>query len=163
MDIKARICYKNIMAVRGTAIGVFIIPIVFSFLFGGFVLSMAFSDMNVPHSIFSSSTSSTSLQFVDMRSEYATSDRVEARVSVSDSAYDCGDLYITLFDVSGQQKTAVTQGAFFDQCYGQSAILPLADVFSERIGTAGQYQIDAQLFDNQGEKFLTASHKFTVR
>lgn len=149
--------------VQGTAVGVFIIPILFSFAFGGFVLSTALSGMEGTHSVFLAPKQSASLQFVNVNAEYALSDRIEASVSVSDPAYNCGDLYITIFDVSGPQKTAVTQGAFFDQCYGQSAVLPLTDVFSERMTSTGQYQIEAQLFDERGDKFLTASQKFTVR
>ncbi|CDI06097.1 conserved hypothetical protein [Candidatus Nitrosotenuis uzonensis] len=160
MDIKVKGC-KNLMAIKGVAVASFIIPIVFSFVYGGFVLSLALSDAG-SSDIFSSKPSS-SLQFVGVDTEYSISGRITAQVSVSDPTFDCGDLYITLFTVSGSQKNAVTQGAFFDQCYGDEGTLPIGEQFSETLGAAGTYQIEAQLFDKEGDKFLTATQKFTVR
>ncbi|MEM3143509.1 MAG: hypothetical protein QXW91_02660 [Candidatus Nitrosotenuis sp.] len=160
MDIKETRITTNIMALKGTAVGSFIIPIVFSFVFGGIVLSLALGQADISHPV---SSPRQSLQFVGVASEYAISEIISASVSVSDPAYDCGDLYITIFDVSGSQKMAVTQGAFFDQCYGQSGVLPLNESFAEIMPSAGRYQIEAQLFDNQGNKFLSATHIFTVR
>lgn len=161
MDIKATHITTNIMALKGTAVGSFIMPIIFSFVFGGLVLSLALGQADISNP--TSSSARQPLQLVGVANEYSTSERVSASVSVSDPAYDCGDLYITIFDVSGQQKTAVTQGAFFDQCYGQSGVLPLNESFVEIMPSAGRYQIEAQLFDNQGNKFLSTTHIFTVR
>lgn len=161
MDIKVNGC-KNAMAIKGVAVAAFIIPIVFSFVYGGSVLSLALSDTDRSSGIFVPKSSS-SLQLVGVNSVYSVSDRVTAQVSVDDPAYDCGDLYITLFDVSTSQKNAVTQGAFFDQCYGNQGTLPISESFSEALNAAGTYQIEAQLFDKEGDRFLTAIQKFTVR
>lgn len=150
------------MALRGTAVGIFIIPIVFSFVYGGAVLSVALGGVDRTGMVFSGAQSD-SLEFVDVKSEYQVAERITAKVSVSDPAYDCGDLYVTLYDVSSPQKKAVTQSAFFEQCYGISGDLPLNEAFSEQLDVAGTYQVEAQLFDEQGDKFLTASKKFTVR
>jgi len=162
MDIKARGVTKNIMALRGVAVGVFVIPILFSLVYGGTVLTLALDDGERLHIAIPAPKSTDAMRFVDIKSEYAISERVTATVSVDNPAFDCGDLYVTIFDVSGSQKRAVTQGAFFEQCYGQSGVLPLDESFSEQL-EMGTYQIEAQLFDKEGNDFLTTMQQFRVR
>lgn len=87
---------------------------------------------------------------------------VEATVLVNDPMFDCGDLYVTVYDVSDGQKTAYQQKPFFDQCYGNSGTLPLNKQFSAELDD-GQYVIEAQLFDKNGDVFLMVSQKFSVQ
>lgn len=150
------------MGLGRVSVAVFVIPIVFSFVYGGSVLSLALNDSDGAPLIADSSPSK-SITIIDLSGEYAASDAISARMSVTDPAFSCGDLYVTIYEVSGSERKAVTQGAFFDQCYDQSGTLPVGESFSERIGTAGQYQIEVQLFDKDGNKFVTASERFTVR
>ena len=144
------------MASKGIAI--FIIPIIFSFVYGGVVLGTALSgqrDAVQTHS-------GGSIDILDLQAQYTSGEKTNVQISVDDSAYDCGDLYITVYDVSGGQKKAVKQGAFFDQCYGESGTLPINDKFSETID-AGQYLLEVQLFDKNGDKFLNTSQRFSVQ
>ena len=87
---------------------------------------------------------------------------INAILSANDPVFDCGDLYITMYDVSDGQKTAYQQRAFFDQCYGYSGILPIREQFSEEFDE-GQYAIEAQLFDKNGDVFVMASQKFSIQ
>jgi hypothetical protein len=144
------------MASKGIAI--FIIPIIFSFVYGGVVLGTALSGQRDAVQ----SHSGGSIDILDLQSQYASGEKTSVQISVDDSAYDCGDLYITVYDVSGGQKKAVKQGAFFDQCYGESGTLPINDKFSETID-AGQYLLEVQLFDKNGDKFLNTSQRFSVQ
>ena len=41
-------------------------------------------------------------------------EEITSQISINDNKYDCGDLYITIYDVSGFQKKVVKQQAFFD-------------------------------------------------
>ncbi|MBM3904874.1 MAG: hypothetical protein FJ357_07040 [Thaumarchaeota archaeon] len=144
------------MASKGIAI--FIIPIVFSFVYGGAVLGMALSgqrDAVQTHS-------GGSIDILDLQTQYTSGEKTSVQITIDDSTYDCGDLYITIYDISGGQKKAVKQGAFFDQCYGESGTLPINDKFSETID-AGQYLLEAQLFDKNGDKFLSTSQRFSVQ
>lgn len=145
---------RNMLASRGVAI--FIIPIVFSFVYGGTVLGTALQGTER-----SAMSSQSELEILDLQGIYSSSEKVTARISTNDPALNCGDLYITIYEISGQKK-AVKQGAFFDQCYEKSGILPLNEQFSEKMD-AGQYVLEAQLFDKNGDTFKTASQKFTVR
>lgn len=145
-----------------SAVLVFIIPIVFSFIFGGVVLTLSLQDENSGIVDVGSRTSS-SMQITDLQNQYTISDQISAHVSVSDAAFSCGDLYLTIYNVSTGQRKAVKQGAFFDQCYGSSGTLPLQESFSEKMDSPGQYLLEAQLFDENGDKFLTASQQFSVQ
>jgi hypothetical protein len=155
IDIKTQDAKKHPMASKGIAI--FIIPIIFSFVYGGAVLGMA---LQSPRDAVESQGGS--IEILDLQAQYTTADKVGAQIMVDDPAYNCGDLYITVYDVSGGQKKAVKQGAFFDQCFEESGTLPINDKFSESFD-AGQYTLEAQLFDKNGDKFLSTSQKFSVQ
>lgn len=146
----------------GRAVAVFIIPIVFSFIYGGAVLALSLQNQDRSAAVEIDSNTSD-LQITDLQNIYAVSDQISARVSVSDPAFDCGDLYMTIYDVSSGRKMAVKQGAFFDQCYGSSGVLPTPDSFSEKVDASGQYLLEVQLFDQNGDKFLTTSQRFSVQ
>lgn len=144
-------------------VAAFLIPITFSFIYGGVVLGLSLQDPNRGFSLETGSQQSDSMQIVDLQNQYTSSDQISAHVSVSDAAFSCGDLYLTIYDVSTGQRKAVKQGAFFDQCYGSSGTLPLQESFSEKINLPGEYLLEAQLFDENGDKFLTASQRFSVQ
>lgn len=147
----------------GKAILVFVIPIVFSFIYGGAVLALSLQNPDRGFDVRVISDTSGPMQITDLRAQYSTSDQISAHVSVGDPKFDCGDLYMTIYDVSKGQRKAIKQGAFFDQCYGSSGVLPAPDSFSERIDVPGKYLLEAQLFDKNGDEFLTASQQFSVQ
>lgn len=141
----------------------FVIPIAFSFIYGGVVLALSLQNPDRGFDVTVGPDTSGSIQITDLQTRYSTSDQISARVSVGDPEFDCGDLYMTIYDVSTGQRKAVKQGAFFDQCYGSSGVLPAPDSFSERIDVPGKYLLEAQLFDKNGDKFLTTSQQFSVQ
>ncbi len=150
------------MTLRGTAIAAFVIPIVFSFVYGGAVLSLGLSGQSGTGWVAESESPASSISIIGLKDDYTVSENIGAQVSVTDPAYECGDLYMTIYDVSSEKK-AVSQNAFFDQCYGTSGTIPLNEEFSEKIDTPGKYLLVAQLFDSDGNKFLTAEKKITVK
>ena len=139
------------LASKGIAI--FIIPIVFSFVYGGAVLGSALQGQD--------RTAHSSIEILHLEGQYSSTDKITIQVSTQTPKFDCGDLYITIYDISGA-KTAVKQGAFFDQCYGDSGMLPLNEKFSEKLDP-GKYILEAQLFDKTGDSFQTTSQQFTVQ
>jgi hypothetical protein len=160
-DIKIQSDLEKTLASSGVVIAVFVIPIALSFIYGGTVLSLALHEPN--RGLDFQTTKSGSIQIVDLQNEYSSSDAISAQVSVNDPAFSCGDLYMTIYDVSSAQKKAVKQDAFFDQCYGSSGMLPTDNKFSEKLDSAGQYLLEVQLLTKKGDKYLTTSQKFTVR
>ncbi len=108
--------------------------------------------------------SSGAMQIIGLNEQYSKSNPVEVTVSVSDPLFDCGDLYITIYDVSKIPKEAVTQSGFFGQCYAKSnLVMPIDEKFSEIVDTPGQYEIVSEINDEEYKNSLTKSEKFIVR
>lgn len=144
--------------VTGTAVGVFVIPIILSFIMGGIVLSLALGG----HLLVAPTTKSEALQILNLQDRYSTSDSIKAAVSINDPKFSCGDLYITIYEVTSGSKKAVKQEAFFKQCFEAPATLPLDKDFAVTIESAGKYLLEAQLFDEKGSSFVSSNQKFTV-
>lgn len=126
-------------------------------MYGGIVLGSA---LQGPRTM--TETQSDSIAILNLQSQYSLGESIDPQITVDNPAYDCGNLYITVYDVALGQKTAVKQGAFFNQCYGNSGTLPIDDKFSEKFDP-GQYLLEAQLFDKNGDNFLNTSQKFSVQ
>jgi len=161
-DIKIQNALEKILAASRVIIAVFVIPIVFSFVYGGTVLSLSLQEPNRGID-FQGTTQLAFIEITSLQNEYSVSDAITAQVLVNDPKFSCGDLYMTIYDASSSQKKAVAQGAFFDQCYDSNGPLPTGDKFSQKIDVAGQYLLEVQMFDQTGDEFLTISQKFRVR
>lgn len=158
------------MAMRKVVFAVFLIPAIVSIFFGGFVLGEVLKkpdrELNIMPSGFSGGIviSSEAMEILGMQKEYSTSVPIEISVSVSDPIFDCGDLYITIYDVSKVPKEVVTQSGFFEQCYDKNnLVLPIDDKFSEMIDSPGQYELISEINDKDYKKSLMASERFTVK
>lgn len=107
--------------------------------------------------------SSGAIKIVGLQEEYSKSTPIEITISVIDPIFDCGDLYITIYDITKNPKEVVTQSGFFNQCYNNNNLMmPIDDDFSETIDNPGQYEIEAEINDIDFKKTLTTSMKFTV-
>ena len=152
----------------GTSYLVFLLPIVFSFVFGGAVLGQVLQepDRELNMMQFGSSgpgiISSKSIQILGLESQYSTSDPVTVQIGVSDDAFDCGDLYITIYHST--TKEVVTQSGFFDQCFAKSnSVLPMGDEFSEVVDEPGSYEIKVDISDKSQKDSLSIKGKFSVK
>ncbi|MDX1533671.1 MAG: hypothetical protein R3230_05665 [Nitrosopumilaceae archaeon] len=147
---------------------VFLLPIVFSFVFGGAVLAqvlqepdrelnmMQFGEFKAP------TISSKSISILGLESQYTTSEPVSVQISVTDDEFDCGDLYITIYHST--TKEVVTQSGFFDQCFATSnSVLPMGDNFSELVDEPGTYEIKVDISDKNQKESLSVKGKFTVK
>ena len=158
------------MAMRKVVFAVFLIPAIVSIFFGGFVLGEVLKkpdrELNMIPSDFSGNLviSSKAMEILGLQKEYSTSAPIEISVSVSDPIFDCGDLYITIYDVSKVPKEVVTQSGFFEQCYEKNnLVMPIDDKFSELVDSPGQYELVSEINDKDFKKSLTASERFTVK
>jgi hypothetical protein len=158
------------LAVRRIVYVVFLIPAVASIFFGGLVLGEVLKkperELNMMPFDFSDKfvASSGAMTIIGLQKEYSNSKPIEISVSVLDSLFDCGDLYITIFDVSKVPKEVVTQSGFFDQCYEKNDLkMPIDDDFSELIDSPGEYEIVSEIHDKTSQKSLTVSERFIVK
>ena len=146
---------------------VFILPIIFSIIFGSAVLSDILQkpdrELNMWPMSYSEGSSShnTQIEIIGLSAQYTASEPVKIQVKVDDSSFSCGDLYITIY--SAGKRDVITQGGFFEQCFESgSKILPVGDSFSEVITTSGSYEIVAEMVSKQ-LKNISTKGTFTVK
>lgn len=156
------------MATSGILFVVFILPITLSVIFGSLVMAEVLKDPERELGILQSESSdltviSTQLKILGLERVYSTNVEVNIQVSIVDPVFDCGDLYVTIYDISKTSKKVVTQSGFFHQCFDKNnLILPVDDEFSQTMESPGNYEIVIEMFDKQNKKATSTSAEFTV-
>ncbi|HXV38686.1 MAG TPA: hypothetical protein VD699_03860 [Nitrosopumilaceae archaeon] len=159
------------MAVQNTALLVFLFPVVMGMAFGSFVLSgiLAQPDRELNmwpfENIFTPPPPVTEdIKIQGLQSQYSVSATIEVKVMVNNSDFDCGDLYITIYDTKTSPKEVVAQNGFFSQCFSTNKLaLPIDDTFSEKIDKVGEYEMVVEMNDSEYKKTITATSKFRVQ
>ena len=144
---------------------VFILPIIFSVAFASFVMSDVLQKTDRELNMWPMSSSGghsshgQTIEIQGLQKQYSSSEPVEIRVSVTDSAFDCGDLYITIHS----SDSVVTQGGFFEQCFKQrNETLPVGEEFSKIVKNPGSYEIKAEMVSKELSN-ISVKEKFTVK
>jgi len=129
---------------------VFVLPAIFSVIFGSAVMAEILQkpDRELNLWPFSSSEGFSNtpdpIEIIGLSKQYSTSEPIEIQVKISDSSFNCGDLYVTIY--SSEKNNVITQSGFLEQCFEQgSTILPVGDKFSIVIDTTGSYEIVAEM------------------
>ncbi|MCP2506474.1 MAG: hypothetical protein NLN56_05615 [Nitrosopumilus sp.] len=144
---------------------VFILPIIFSVIVGSIVMADTLQKPDRELNMWPMSNSETShgssIEIIGLSNQYSISESIEIKVKVSDSSFNCGDLYITIYN--SEKNNVVTQGAFFEQCFNdESNILPIDDKFSKVISTPGSYDLVVDMISKDLSNIST-SGIFTVK
>ena len=144
---------------------VFILPIIFSVIVGSIVMADTLQkpdrELNMWPMSHSETSHSSSIQIIGLSSQYSLSEPIEIKVKISDSSFNCGDLYITIYN--SEKSNVITQGAFFEQCFNsESNLLPTNDKFSKVISTPGSYDLVVDMISKDLSNIST-SGIFTVK
>ena len=144
---------------------VFILPVIFSIIVGSVVMADTLQKPDRELKIWpvhhSEASHGSSIQIIGLTSQYLLSESVEIKVKVSDSSFNCGDLYITIYNF--EKSNVITQGAFFEQCFSsESNLLPINDKFSKVINTPGSYDLVVDMISKDLSNIST-SGTFTVK
>ena len=146
---------------------VFILPILFSAIVGSIVMTDILQKPDRELNMWPMSDSEihvsndSSIQLIGISSQYSVSEPIEIKVKITDSAFNCGDLYVTIYN--SKDGNVVTQGAFFEQCFkNESNLLPINDKFSKLISTPGSYQLVVDMISKDLSNIST-SGIFTVK
>lgn len=144
---------------------VFILPIIFSVIVGSIVMADTLQkpdrELNMWPMSHSETSHGSSIQIIDLSSQYSVSESIEIKVKISDSSFNCGDLYITIYN--SEKSNVITQGAFFEQCFNsESNLLPIDDKFSKVISTPGSYDLVVDMISKDLSNIST-SGIFTVK
>jgi|TARA_B100000470_G_C19610700_1_gene310854 hypothetical protein len=143
---------------------VYILPIILSISLGTLVMAEALNDpereLNMWQSDGVTSQQQEQLSIIGLEKTYSTSDQIEFKIQVSDSNFECGDLYITISD--GDQ--VITQSGFMKQCFTQqNQNIPLGDKYSEIIREPGKYKILIEIFDQNYKDSLSYVANITIK
>ena len=154
---------------RNIAFVVFLFPVVASLLLGTLVMGEVLKepDRNLNLWQFENTGSkiihSGSVTILGLENQYESSEKLEIQISIKDSKFDCGDLYITIYDLNTSPKEVVTQSGYFEQCFASRGLsLPVNDEFSESIDKPGKYEIIVEMSDTTFQNKISASESFTV-
>jgi hypothetical protein len=144
---------------------VFILPIIFSVIVGSIVMADTLQkpdrELNMWPMSHSETSHGSSIQIIDLSSQYSVSESIEIKVKITDSSFNCGDLYITIYN--SEKSNVITQGAFFEQCFNsESNLLPIDDKFSKVISTPGSYDLVVDMISKDLSNIST-SGIFTVK
>ncbi len=138
---------------------VFVMPVILSLIFGSAVLAEVLQkpdrELNLwPMTFTTGSSNNAEIKIIGLSSQYSTSEPIEITVRINDSSFDCGDLYVTIYS---QTNDVITQGGFFEQCFGTaSKTLPIGDTFSRTIDTPGSYKIVVEMLSKELSNISTS-------
>ena len=122
---------------------------------------LQFGGENSSHSTYSSHDE---ISLISYSSEIIQNSNLEFSIQVTNTYFNCGDLYITIFDVSTSEKQVLTQSGFLKQCFTQNNNkLPVGDNYSELISKPGTYEIFVEVFDEKYSKNLSLTEKLIVK
>jgi len=159
------------MAVQNTALLVFLFPVVIGMAFGTFVLSGVLTQPGRELNMwpFENPTAppqagNEDLKIQGLLKQYSVPAQIAIKVVVNNSDFDCGDLYITIYDAKTSPKQVVAQNGFFSQCFSTNKLaLPIDNTFSEKIDKAGEYEMVIEMNDKDYKKTIMATAKFRVQ
>ena len=161
----------NKMAVQNTALLVFLFPVVTGMAFGTFVLSGVLTqpdrELNMwpfESNLTQTQTGNEDLKIQGLLKQYSVPAPIAIKVVVNNSDFDCGDMYITIYDAKTSPKQVVAQNGFFSQCFSTNKLaLPIDDTFSDKIDKAGEYEMVVEMNDIDYKKTITTTAKFRVQ
>ena len=151
---------------------VYILPIILSISLGTFVMAEALNDPERELDMwqFDPTTSSTKqgtheLDIIGLEKSYSVSEPIQFKIKINDSDFECGALYITIYEMSNEgDDQVVTQNGYLKQCflkYQQN--LPLGEEYSEIITNSGMYKIVIEVFDQAYDDSLSYVGIITVK
>ncbi len=145
----------------------FVLPVVFSALFGSVVLNDILQKPDRELNLWPMSSSEglsshgSLIEIVGLSKQYSASQLVEIQVKIDDMSFNCGDLYVTIY--SSGNNDVITQGGFFEQCFEkENPVLPVGDKFSKVVDVPGSYEIVVEMISKELKNISTRA-TFTVK
>ena len=156
--------------VKASAIATYILPIVLSVSLGTAVMAETLSDSNRELNFLQfggegyTSSSKNEISLVGFNTEITQNSNLEFGIKLSNSDFNCGDLYITIYDVSTSEKQVITQSGYLKQCFIQNNnTLPVGEKYSELIIESGTYEIYVEIFNDKYSKNISITETLLVK
>jgi len=158
------------MAVQKIALLVFIFPVVISIAFGALVLLDVLGQPDRHLNMWQfvpkqpAQTGDKDIRIQNLLNSYSTKIPISITVAVNNTAFDCGDLYITIYDLGTSPNQVAAQQGYFSQCFVENnSSLPIHDTFSQIIGKPGNYKIVTEMKDKNYQNTINVIAQFKVQ
>ena len=155
--------------VKASAFVIYVLPIVLSVSLGTAVMAetLSSSDRELNFLQFGgdshSSISKSGISLIEFNNEITQNSNLEFSINFSNSDFNCGDLYITIYDVTST-KQVLTQSGYLKQCFIQNNnTLPVDDTYSELISKSGTYEIQIEIFDESYSTSIIMTETLRVK
>ena len=155
--------------VKSSAFVIYILPIVLSVSLGTSVMADTLnnSDRELNFLQFGGEgyiDSKDGINLVGFNNEILENSNLEFSINFSNSDFNCGDLYITIYDISTSEKQVLTQSGYLKQCFIQNNnTLPVGEAYSELISKSGTYEIYVEIFDEKYSKNISMTETLRVK
>ena len=155
--------------VKASAFVIYILPIVLSVSLGTAVMAetLGSADRELNFLQFGGEgytpSSKSGINLVGFNDEITQNSNLEFSITFSDLDFNCGDLYITIYDISTSEKQVLTQSGYLKQCFIQNNnTLPVGENYSELIIESGTYEIYIEIFNEKYSKNISITETLRV-
>ena len=108
-------------------------------------------------------TSDDGISLVGFNTQITQNSNLEFSIVFTDSDFNCGDLYITIYDITSG-KQVLTQSGYLKQCFVQNNnLLPVDDTYSELISKSGTYEIHIEIFNEKYSQSVSMTETLRVK
>jgi len=156
--------------VKSSAFVIYILPIVLSVSLGTAVMAETLSDSDRELNFLQfggegyTSDSKSEISLVGFNTEITENSNLEFGIKLSNPDFNCGDLYITIYDISTSEKQVLTQSGYLKQCFIQNNnTLPVGESYSELISETGTYEIHVEIFNDNYSKNISTTETLRVK
>ena len=156
--------------IKPSAFAIYVLPIVLSVSLGTAVMAETLSSPDRELNLLQfggegySTTAKNGISLVGFNTELVQNSNLEFSINFSNSDFNCGDLYITIYDVSTSEKQVLTQSGYLKQCFIQNNdVLPVGENYSELISESGTYEIYIEIFNENYSKNISMTKTFRVK
>ena len=156
--------------VKPSAFVIYVLPIVLSVSLGTAVMAETLSNPDRELNFLQfggegyTSSSKSGISLVGFNDEITQNSNLEFSIELSNPDFNCGDLYITVYDVSTSEKQVLTQSGYLKQCFIQNNdILPVDDDYSELITKSGTYEIYVEIFNEKYTDSISMTETIRVK
>ena len=155
--------------VKPSVFVVYVLPIVLSVSLGTAVMAETLSSPDRELNFLQvggdghTSSSKSGISLVGFNDEMTQNSNLQFSIELSSPDFNCGDLYITIYDVTTSEKQVLTQSGYLKQCFIQNNdILPVDDDYSELITKPGIYEIYIEIFNEKYSENISITETLRV-
>ncbi len=103
------------------------------------------------------------INLVGLNTEITQNSNLEFSIKFSNSDFNCGDLYITIYDITSERQV-LTQSGYLKQCFIENDnTLPVDETYSELISKSGTFEIHIEIFNEKYSKSISMTETLRVK